>query len=59
MTAAETILDYPIQNALTKDMRKQAAEQGNVDFMSLWAGQAANLCKDVTVNELMKDLSNT
>lgn len=50
------ILDYPIQNTLTSSMRKKAKELGNVEFMSLWAGQSANLCRDVTVKELVKRL---
>ena len=37
---------YPIQNALTREIRLIAAEQNNTDFMSLWAGQGCPLCKD-------------
>jgi nitronate monooxygenase len=33
---------YPIQNALTGGLRKQAAAVGNVQLLSLWAGQAAS-----------------
>jgi len=30
---------YPIQNALTQDIRKTAARLGRAEFLSLWAGQ--------------------
>lgn len=51
-----TILEYPFQNALTRDMRKEAAKQNNIDFMSLWAGCSAYLCKEQSTGELMKEL---
>lgn len=56
-TYQDSILDYPIQNALTRSMRKEADKQGNSDFMSLWAGQSLYLCKDCSVAELMKELT--
>ena len=34
---------YPFQNDLTKEIRKEAAKQGNTDFMSLWAGENVHL----------------
>ena len=51
------ILDYPIQNALTSAMRKESAKQNNVDFMSMWAGQAAYLCKALPVAQLIEELN--
>ena len=33
------ILPYPVQNALTGDIRQAAAKAGRGEFMSLWAGQ--------------------
>ena len=33
------ILPYPVQNALTGDIRRAAAKAGRGEFMSLWAGQ--------------------
>jgi nitronate monooxygenase len=44
---------YPIQNALTREIRQAAAEQNNVDFMSLWAGQGCPLCRDKAAAKLM------
>lgn len=52
------ILDYPIQNSLTKSMRSEAAKQNNTDFMSLWAGQAAYLCKEQTATQFIQELSS-
>lgn len=57
-TKEKTILDYPIQNALTRTMRKTAEEQGNMNFMSLWAGQSAQLCRDLGAEELVTILVN-
>jgi nitronate monooxygenase len=51
-----TILDYPIQNALTVPMRKEAAKKNSTDFMSMWAGQSAYLCENLSVAELIKKL---
>lgn len=50
------VLDYPIQNAFTQPLRKVAAQQNNVEFLSLWAGQAAYLCKDISATDLMYEL---
>lgn len=50
------VLDYPVQNAVTQPMRKQAAIQDNSDFMSLWAGQSVSLCKTCPASQLITDL---
>jgi nitronate monooxygenase len=34
---------YPIQHELTRDIRKAAANQGRIEYMSMWAGQASRL----------------
>lgn len=36
---------YPIQNALTTEIRKAAAAANRTDFMSLWAGQAGGMSR--------------
>src|SRR3990167_2032206 len=56
--SVESSLDYPIQNALTKIIRKAAAEQNNPEFMSLWAGQSAYLCGEISAEELIVQLKN-
>lgn len=47
---------YPIQNAVTKDIRKKSGEQHNSEYMSLWAGQGTRLNKSVTVAELLNSI---
>lgn len=54
----DDILDYPIQNALTTAMRKEANRQGNVDFMSMWAGQSAHLCRNVPAIQFIQELND-
>ncbi len=54
----KNILDYPIQNALTSGMRKESARQNNIDFMSMWAGQAAYLCKALSAAQLIEELNS-
>lgn len=48
-----TVAPYPIQNTLTQDIRKSAAQQNNPEFMSLWSGQSPRLSRNETVQELM------
>ncbi|GEM85034.1 NAD(P)H-dependent flavin oxidoreductase [Meiothermus hypogaeus] len=47
---------YPIQNALTAEIRQAAAKAGRAEFMSLWAGQAASLCRQLPAAELVQTL---
>ncbi|NAP00079.1 nitronate monooxygenase, partial [Halomonas sp. MG34] len=47
---------FPVQNNLTKDIRKASANQGKTDFMSLWAGQNATMAKRQTVRMLMESI---
>jgi nitronate monooxygenase len=44
---------FPVQNALTKDIRGAAREQGRPEFMSLWAGQGAGQARPTTVPDLV------
>ena len=50
------ILPYPLQNALTRPMRMEAAKQGNSGFLSLWAGQGVTRIRQVPAVELMRTL---
>ncbi|MEC5268953.1 nitronate monooxygenase [Heyndrickxia coagulans] len=45
--------DYPVQNALTQDIRKAAGKQNNREFMSLWSGQSPRLAKQQTAKSLI------
>jgi nitronate monooxygenase len=47
---------YPIQNALTGPIRRAAAKANRPEFMSLWAGQAASMCRELPAAELMAAL---
>ncbi|MFD2630406.1 NAD(P)H-dependent flavin oxidoreductase [Oceanobacillus kapialis] len=48
--------DFPVQNSLTKEIRKAAASQGKPEFMSLWAGQNASMAKKQTIQTLMQSI---
>lgn len=52
-----SILPYPFQNALTRDIRSAAAKQGRAGYMSLWAGQASGLSRSVSAGNLMSLLT--
>jgi nitronate monooxygenase len=47
---------YPVTNALTRDMRRAAGQQGRAELLSLWAGQAAPLTRNWSVAQLMEEL---
>jgi len=53
----EDILPYPVQNALTQDIRRASAVAGNPSYMSLWAGQAAPLACTLGAGELVRKLA--
>jgi nitronate monooxygenase len=48
--------EYPIQNELTKGIRKQAGIQKNPSYLSLWSGQSPRLAKAVSAKELMNEI---
>lgn len=50
------LLPYPAQNNLTRPMRTAAARQGDADCLSLWAGQAAPLAREMPAAELVAQL---
>ncbi|WP_068469268.1 NAD(P)H-dependent flavin oxidoreductase [Candidatus Protochlamydia phocaeensis] len=47
---------YPIQNALTKEIRQAAVKQGRFDLLSIWAGQAAGLIRQLSAAQLIEHL---
>lgn len=53
-----TVVDYPIQHALTTPMRQEAQKQDRTEFMSLWAGENAYLCQSLPVKNLIYELQN-
>lgn len=54
--ASESILPFPLQNALTRPLRSAAAKQGRAEFLSLWAGQAVRLARRQSAAELVARL---
>lgn len=46
---------FPIQYALTQDIRHAAAEQNRPEFMALWAGQGCPLCTTRPVGALVEE----
>ena len=50
------VLPYPLQNALTRGMRKAAAEQNNPEFLSLWAGRGVARARAMPAAELVRTL---
>jgi nitronate monooxygenase len=53
---AADLPDYPMQNALTRDIRAAASQQGRAEFLSLWGGQAARLGYRGSAADLVTDL---
>lgn len=47
---------YPLQNALTRPMRNWAKQEGNSEYMSLWAGQASSLSVETTAFDIVLQL---
>ncbi|GGJ03315.1 nitronate monooxygenase [Alicyclobacillus cellulosilyticus] len=46
---------YPVQNALTQDIRRAAAKQNNPEYMSLWAGQGLRLATRRSAAAVIRD----
>jgi nitronate monooxygenase len=53
----DEIPPFPVQNALTKDVRTAAQRQDRPEFMSLWAGQGVRLARATTVAELVESVA--
>jgi nitronate monooxygenase len=49
----EVILPFPLQNAATRPMRNEAAKRGDTRYLSMYAGQAAGLARDLSAAELV------
>jgi nitronate monooxygenase len=54
----DAILPYPQQNALTRPLRNAAVAAGDLEYVSLWAGQAAPMAlHDVSAADVVSDLA--
>lgn len=52
----QDIAPYPIQNTLTRDIRKAAAQQHNAHAFSYWAGQGVSRVRPMPVVKLIETL---
>jgi nitronate monooxygenase len=52
----DSILPFPLQNSLTREMRRAAAEQGTAEYLSLWAGTGVARIRQGSAAEVMKSL---
>ncbi|MBK3497022.1 nitronate monooxygenase [Viridibacillus sp. YIM B01967] len=50
----QSIAPYPVQNDLTKEIRKEAGQQGKADYLSMWAGENVHLAKAGTVADIVQ-----
>lgn len=48
--------DYPIQNALTKDIRAAASRNNHPEWMSMWSGQGSRLSKRTSAGEKIREM---
>ena len=55
--ASRSILPFPLQNELTRSLRKAAAKQGRAEFLSLWAGQGVRLAQRRVAAQLVECLA--
>lgn len=49
-------LGYPVQNALTRPLRTEAAKQNRPEFLSLWAGQGLRLARRSPAASIVRQL---
>ncbi|MNZ43182.1 Nitronate monooxygenase [compost metagenome] len=54
--AEDEVPAYPVQNALTGDIRQAAVRQGRSEYLSLWAGQGAGMARTLPAGELVRTL---
>ncbi len=47
---------YPVQNALTGELRRASASAGSPDALSLWAGQGVNAIREMPAADLVRVL---
>jgi nitronate monooxygenase len=47
---------FPVQNALTREIRAAAARAGDAGLLSLWAGQGASLARELPAGELVAQI---
>lgn len=53
---SDDVLPFPAQNALTRDLRRKAAELDRPEFLSLWAGTGVDRLRPMKTAELVRVL---
>jgi nitronate monooxygenase len=48
------ILPFPLQNSLTRPMRKAAVEKGTSEYLSLWAGTGVTRIRELPAAEIVR-----
>ncbi len=48
---------FPLQNALTREIRQAAAARGDAEALSLWAGEGAAMARALPAGELVRQLA--
>lgn len=56
MMYEQHVAAYPLQNAYTLPLRRDAEEHGDAEYMALWAGRGVGLCRDLTAEQLIDAL---
>ena len=51
------VLPFPLQNALTRPLRTEAAKQNCSEYLSLWAGQGLGMARRGSVAQLIEKLA--
>jgi nitronate monooxygenase len=52
----EPLLPYPAQLSVSRELRKEAAKQGDPSFVAMWAGQGVGLIRRQSAAELVTQL---
>lgn len=52
----ESLLPYPAQYSISRELRKAAAERSDADFIAMWAGQGVGLIRQRCAADLVNDL---
>ena len=52
----ETLLPYPAQYSVSRELRKSAAGRNDPGFLSMWAGQGVGLFREQPADALMRQL---
>jgi nitronate monooxygenase len=54
--AGAPLAPFPVQNALTREIRAAAARAGDAGLLSLWAGQGAPLLREMPAGQLVAQI---